>query len=85
MTTGFPILSLAIWLPLLSGAALIFAGRAVPRSVLRQAALAASVLCFLVTIPLITGFDVKASGMQFVEKVLWIERFGIHYALWDRC
>ncbi|MFN4999318.1 MAG: NADH-quinone oxidoreductase subunit M [Betaproteobacteria bacterium] len=81
MTTGFPILSLAIWLPLLSGAALIFAGRAVPRSVLRQAALAASVLCFLVTIPLITGFDVKASGMQFVEKVLWIERFGIHYAL----
>jgi len=81
MTTGFPILSLAIWLPLLSGAALIFAGRAVPRSMLRQAALAASVLCFLATIPLITGFDVKASGMQFVEKVLWIERFGIHYAL----
>jgi len=39
------------------------------------------VLCFLATIPLITGFDVKASGMQFVEKVLWIERFGIHYAL----
>jgi NADH-quinone oxidoreductase subunit M len=34
-----------------------------------------------VTIPLITGFDVKSSGMQFVEKVLWIERFGIHYAL----
>ncbi|MFM8631432.1 MAG: NADH-quinone oxidoreductase subunit M, partial [Betaproteobacteria bacterium] len=40
-----------------------------------------SVLCFLVTVPLITGIDVKASGMQFVEKVLWIERFGIHYAL----
>ena len=81
MTTGFPILSLAIWLPLVSGAALIFAGRSVARSVLRQAALVASVLCFLVTIPLITGFDVNASGMQFVEKALWIERFGIHYAL----
>jgi len=81
MTTGFPILSLAIWLPLVSGTALIFAGRSVARSVLRQAALVASVLCFLVTIPLITGFDVNASGMQFVEKALWIERFGIHYAL----
>ena len=81
MTTGFPILSLAIWLPILLGAALIFAGQSVSRAVLRQAALTASVLCFLVTIPLITGFDVKSSGMQFVEKVLWIERFGIHYAL----
>jgi NADH-quinone oxidoreductase subunit M len=65
----------------LLGAALIFAGHSVSRSLLRQAALGASVLCFLVTIPLITGFDVKSSGMQFVEKVLWIERFGIHYAL----
>ena len=81
MTTGFPILSLAIWLPILLGAALIFAGQSVSRAVLRQAALGASVLCFLVTIPLILGFDVKSSGMQFVEKVLWIERFGIHYAL----
>ncbi|MEY2682484.1 MAG: hypothetical protein RIQ66_1045 [Pseudomonadota bacterium] len=81
MTTGFPILSLAIWLPILLGAALIFAGQSVSRAVLRQAALGASALCFLVTIPLITGFDVKSSGMQFVEKVLWIERFGIHYAL----
>jgi NADH-quinone oxidoreductase subunit M len=81
MTTGFPILSLAIWLPILLGAALIFAGQSVSRAVLRQAALGASVLCFLVTTPLITGFDVKSSGMQFVEKVLWIERFGIHYAL----
>ena len=81
MTTGFPILSMAIWLPILLGAALIFAGQSVSRAVLRQAALGASVLCFLVTIPLITGFDVKSSGMQFVEKVLWIERFGIHYAL----
>ncbi len=81
MTTGFPILSMAIWLPIVLGAALIFAGQSVSRAVLRQAALGASVLCFLVTIPLITGFDVKSSGMQFVEKVLWIERFGIHYAL----
>ena len=81
MTTGFPILSMAIWLPIVLGSALIFAGQSVSRAVLRQAALTASVLCFLVTIPLITGFDVKSSGMQFVEKVLWIERFGIHYAL----
>jgi NADH-quinone oxidoreductase subunit M len=32
-------------------------------------------------LPLITGFDNAAHGMQFVEKAPWIERFNIWYSL----
>ena len=44
-------------------------------------ALIGSLLGLAVTIPLITGFDTSSAQMQFVEKVLWIERFNIHYHL----
>jgi len=80
MTSSFPVLSLSIWLPILFGAVLLAMGHA-PAVRLRQVALVGSVLGFLVTIPLITGFDNAASGMQFVEKVSWIDRFNIHYSL----
>lgn len=80
MTSSFPVLSLAIWLPILFGMLLLAMGHA-PASRLRQLALVGSVLGFLVTIPLMTGFDNAASGMQFVEKASWIDRFNIHYSL----
>ncbi|MBU3725222.1 MAG: NADH-quinone oxidoreductase subunit M [Burkholderiaceae bacterium] len=79
--SGFPVLSLSIWLPILCGLALILAGSALSAGKLRRAALVSSILGFLVTIPLITGFDLSATGMQFVEKASWIERFGIQYYL----
>src|ERR1043165_3708068 len=44
-------------------------------------ALVASVASFLVTLPLITGFDTSTAAMQFVENASWIERFNIHYHL----
>ena len=40
-----------------------------------------SVLGFLVTIPLITGFDTSTASLQFVENYAWIERFKIAYHL----
>ena len=81
MTTDFPILSVAIWLPILAGIAMIFADRAGSAKTLRWAALGASVAGFLVTIPLFASFDIAFSGMQFVEKREWIPQFGIHYSL----
>ena len=36
---------------------------------------------FLVTLPLYAGFDAQSAGFQFQEKLLWIERFSIHYHL----
>ncbi len=81
MTSAFPLLSLTIWLPILWGIAMVFADGRVPRSMLRTLALAGAVAGFLVTLPVINGFDVSTSAMQFVERSPWIERFGIQYYL----
>jgi NADH-quinone oxidoreductase subunit M len=79
--SSLPILSLAIWLPILAGLAIIAMGSSVSNSTIRAAALVASSLGLLVTLPLIAGFDSSFSGMQFVERAAWIERFNIYYFL----
>src|SRR4051812_49743693 len=48
---------------------------------MRWIAPGASVLGFLVTLPLYAGFDTSPSAMQFVELHRWIERFNINYHL----
>ena len=74
------LLSLAIWVPIAFGVALLAMGHRQP-SAARWLALIGSLLGLLVTIPLVTGFDTTTANMQFVEKSLWIERFNIHYHL----
>jgi NADH-quinone oxidoreductase subunit M len=81
MESSFPVLSLAIWLPILSGVAVLAAGASISNAMVRWIALAASIAGLLVTVPLITGFDNAFSGMQFVERTPWIGRFNIHYFL----
>jgi NADH-quinone oxidoreductase subunit M len=44
-------------------------------------ALVGALASFLVTLPLISGFDTTTAAMQFVEKLPWIERFNVHYHL----
>ncbi|MFM8345260.1 MAG: NuoM family protein, partial [Betaproteobacteria bacterium] len=75
------LLSVAIWLPIVLGSLLLVIGRDEHAGVVRWLALAAAVLSFLVTIPLITGFDTAAVGMQFVENLPWIDRFNVRYHL----
>jgi NADH-quinone oxidoreductase subunit M len=75
------LLSLAIWLPILSGAVLLAIGRDAHATAARWFALIAAVLSFLVTLPLITGFNVDTAQMQFVEKMAWIDRFNVMYHL----
>lgn len=75
------LLSLAIWLPIISGAFLLAFGRDERASAVRWMSLVAAVASFLVTIPLITGFDNSTAAMQFQESVPWIERFNVHYRL----
>jgi NADH-quinone oxidoreductase subunit M len=79
-----PLLSLSIWLPILAGLGVLGVGRNenVSRdAAVRWIALAGALIGFLVTIPLYTGFDAQSAGFQFQEKLLWIERFNIHYHL----
>src|SRR3954465_1632058 len=76
-----PLLSIAIWLPILSGVLLLAFGRDDRAGAVRWAALVASVASFLVTIPLVTGFNTASAGMQFLERQPWINRFNVWYLL----
>lgn len=74
---SFPILSLTIWLPIIAGIVII----AVGNSGARKLAMGASILTFLVSLPLYFGFDSSTAAMQFTENVAWLPSFDINYAL----
>ena len=73
------LLSLAIWLPIIFGAILLLFGRETQATMVRWIALIGSVISFLVTLPLYSGFQLGTSAMQFVEKSSWIQRFNMNY------
>lgn len=81
MQSTFPVLSLAIWCPIAFGLFVLAFGRDGNPGLVRGVSLLGSVVSFLVTLPLIQHFDNAAHGMQFVEKMAWIERFNINYFL----
>jgi NADH-quinone oxidoreductase subunit M len=77
---NWPLLSIVIWLPIAGGiAALALGSNRAP--LVRWVSLAVSVLTFVVSIPLYTGFDPTTADMQFIEKVPWIARFSAFYNL----
>ena len=75
------LLSLAIWMPIAFGVALLAFGRDGNANLVRWVALAGAIASFVVTIPLITGFDTTTAAMQFQENVPWIDRFNVNYHL----
>ncbi|MDR2451281.1 MAG: NADH-quinone oxidoreductase subunit M [Candidatus Accumulibacter sp.] len=80
--SGLPILSLAIWVPVFSGlAVLLFTGPDRNAPAARGLALAGALAGLLVTLPLYAGFDTATPAMQFVEFMPWIRRFHINYHL----
>jgi len=79
--SSYPLLSLAIWLPIAGSLLVLATGSDRNAALARLIALATALLSFLITIPLYTGFDIGTSEMQFVEIVSWIQRFNIHYHL----
>ncbi|MFZ4536331.1 NADH-quinone oxidoreductase subunit M [Propionivibrio sp.] len=79
--SGMPLLSLAIWVPILSGFVVLATGSDRNAPLARMLALLGAVAGLLVTIPLYTGFDMTTPAMQFVELSPWIPRFNINYNL----
>ena len=75
------LLSLAIWMPIAFGVVLLAFGRDSQAGAVRWLALVGAIASLLVTLPLISGFQLGTSEMQFVEKFSWIERFNVHYHL----
>ena len=86
MSLFTPLLSILIWLPVIGGIALLAIGDGSDAGssragVMRIAALAVSLITFLLSIGLYTGFDAAAAGMQFVERHAWIPALNIDYYL----
>jgi NADH-quinone oxidoreductase subunit M len=76
-----PYLSLAIWVPIVAGLAVLAVGRDRDAAAARWIALAGALAGFIVTLPLWLLFDGGTGNMQFVERSEWIPRFDIHYLL----
>jgi len=80
------LLSFLIWFPIVGGMALLVVGdggdtKSPQARLMRMAALAFTVLTFLASVGLYMGFDNAEPGMQFVERVPWIEAFNVWYYL----
>ncbi|MCD2513599.1 NADH-quinone oxidoreductase subunit M [Comamonas endophytica] len=75
------LLSLAIWTPIVFGVLLLALGREEHARAVRWLALVGALVGLAVTLPLYQGFDNGTAAAQFVEKVLWIERFNVNYHL----
>jgi NADH-quinone oxidoreductase subunit M len=76
---SFPWLTLAIFVPIVFGLAVLALGNDSRPGFVRWLALTGSVVSFLVTIPLYLGFDKTTASMQFVEKTSWIQTFNVNY------
>ena len=77
----YPLISLAIWTPIIAGFVVLATGSDRNAPLARMLALAGAIAGLVVTIPLWTGFDVALGTMQFVELKTWIPRFNINYHL----
>ena len=75
------LLSLAIWMPIVSGVVLLAIGRDEHAGVVRWFALVGALASFLVTLPLYDAFQLGTPAMQFVELTPWIGRFNVNYHL----
>jgi NADH-quinone oxidoreductase subunit M len=81
MPASVPLLSLAVWVPVVFGLLVLATGGDRNAALQRGLSLAGALLGFLVTIPLYTGFDLASGAMQFVELTPWFPRFSVNYHL----
>ena len=80
------LLSILVWLPIVGGVALLAIGddgdaTSARAGMMRWAALAISVVTFVISIGLYTGFDTTTADMQFVERISWIPVIDVWYYL----
>jgi NADH-quinone oxidoreductase subunit M len=77
---SFGLLSLLIWLPIAAGVLVLFIGSE-RIAAARWVALIASLVTFVASLPLLTGFDSGTANFQFLESLPWIPAFHANYAL----
>jgi NADH-quinone oxidoreductase subunit M len=79
--SNWPLLSLVTFLPLVGGVFILFlrGDETVVARNARWIALWTSLITFALSIPLWTGFDVKTTDFQFVERAEWMPSLHIAY------
>ncbi len=75
------LLSILIWLPIVAGVLVLGTGDDRRAETARKLTLGFSVVIFLLSIPLYTGFDASTAQMQFSEHYAWISAFNINYSI----
>ncbi len=78
MSIDYPILSTVIFLPIVSGLLMFLIHRS-RETMIKWVALLASILTFVLSLPLFNHFDKTTAAMQFVEKSPWITSWNISY------
>ncbi len=81
MSSAFPTLSAAIWIPIIAGGFLLALGNDRNAAIVRGVSLAGALLGLLATLPLFFQFDRSSADMQFVELMPWIDRLNVNYHL----
>jgi len=79
MFADWPLLSLVVWTPIIGGIVVLLSGDKGSSEGARRIALIFSIVTFVLSIGLFTGFDTSTADMQFVEKFSWISTYNIHY------
>ena len=78
---ALPLLSLAIWIPIVFGVLVLATGSDRNAPLARIIALVGAVLGLVVMLPIYAGFSTAMSGFQYVQNVEWIDAFNAHYHL----
>lgn len=78
--TGHPVLSTIIFLPFIGAALMLLIPRR-QESLIKWLALIASLMTFVLSLPLFTNFDKTTHLMQFVERYEWIPSWNITFYL----
>lgn len=75
------LLNLLIWLPIIGGVFVLLTGDENNPNISRYLSLFTVLLCLVVCIPLVSGFDIQTAGMQYIEDIPWMPMLGINYTL----
>ena len=67
------ILSIMIWLPILSGLGVLFIDEEKHKDLMRYIVLGSTLVSLMLGINLYSAFDVATHSMQFVERSSWIQ------------
>ena len=79
--SSFPILSIIIFLPSLGALIIVFFLKKEREEIIKWFALITALATFLISVYLPIAFDSETWSGQWVEKRVWVERFGIQYYL----